>query len=942
MGAPPHQVTPLVGGPAASTVEPADSEVYAASVLVGRDSERRLISEMLAAARVGDSRVLVLSGEPGIGKTALLRAAESLVGDMQVLRAQGVESEQYLPFAGLLQLLRPVLGLVDEIPEPQSRALSSALLLGPAPRGDVSRFAVGAATVGLLSRAAEDRPLAVFVDDGHLLDAPSAEAVVFAARRLFSDPVAVLVAVRDSAPGAEVWTSLPTRSLVGLDLDAAAELVGGSSRWVRRDLLPHVHSATGGNPLALIELAGLLDEPPIAGAPVTLPDRLTSAFMERVGRLSAGAGSALLVAAADSTSLTAVHAACLELGTTSAALAEAQDAELIRIHGDQVDFRHPLVRSAVYTAANADDRRRAHRALARALPKGQADRRAWHLSQAAGGPDAETASALEAAGQQAAARGAHAIATQAFDRAATLTVTRELVAPRLTAAANAAWLAGETDRATALLDRALAHEPEPLQRARIQELRGAVETRAGSLDVALTTLTQAAQEIRTTDVDTAIRLYADVIHVAFYRFAPKAAADAAGAIEALLPESSDAETRSLGSMASGMALVLNGAGAPGVERLRDTAYDLVTTEAGARDRLRLPLRIQGALWLRDSGPQRQLVADAVERLRDQAALGSLPYLLMHIARDGATTDRWDDAESAYQEAIRLARETGQSTDLAVSLAGRACLHARRGEADDCRADAREAAALAQANQVALAALWSRFALGDLSSGLGDVAAAITHYESAEELLAETGMADPDQSCAPELVESYLQVGRTEDAARVAEAFSHRAAAKGQPWSSARASRTLGLSTPGDDGARWFRTALELHARTPDRFEAARTELAFGARLRRERRRVDARPLLRAALESFEVLGARPWADRAAQELDATGETAVRRQLGAREQLTPQERQIAQLLAEGRTTRETAAALFLSPKTVEYHLRHVYQKLGIRSRDALAERFPSAP
>ena len=603
--------------------------------------------------------------------------------------------------------------------------------------------------------------------------------------------------------------------------------------------------------------------------------------------------------------------------------------------GDRVEFRHPLVRSAVYGSADPATRRAVHRALAAVVPPSETDRLAWHLSEGAVGPDEATAATLETVGEQASTRGAYAIAANAHERAAQLTVTASHRAKRLAAAGEAAWLAGLTERAVDLLARALTCEPDPALRAHVQELRGAVETRCGSLDAALVTLMQAAEEVRTSDPNTAIRLFADAVHVCFYLAEPAPATRAAAAIEVLLDSGANPQAAFLGSLASGMAMVLDGSGERGIERIRLAANLLGTSDDVAADPFRLPLRLVGTLWLRDSDPQQELVRAAIDRRREEAALGSLPYLLMHIARDAATTDRWDDAEAAYLEAIKLAGETGQSTDLGVSLAGLACVYARQGRVQECHAHVAAAGDLCGRNHIRLGSLWLEVAQGDAASGLGDPAGAVSHYEALERLLAETGFTDPDQSCAPELAEAYLHLGRAEDARRVSEDFEGKARAKGQPWSLARARRASGLCQQGPESEVHFRNALELHAATPDRYETARTELAFGARLRRGRRRAEARPLLRSALTIFERLGAAPWADTAARELAATGETVHRRK-GTAIDLTPQERQIAQLLAHGHTTREAAAALFISPKTVEYHLRHIYLKLGVRSRAALAE------
>lgn len=908
-------------------------------MLVGRTSELRAIELLLAGARVGDSRVLVLSGEPGIGKTALLSEASALVEGMQLLRAQGVEPEQNVPFAGLLQLLRPLLPLLAYIPEPQASALSSALLLDPTAGREPSRFAVGAATLSLLSRAAEDAPVAVVVDDAHLLDASSAEAIVFAARRLVSDPVAVLAGVREGEPGAALWDSLPTLHVTGLDLRAAAELVSTSSRPVHADELERLHQMTAGNPLGLLELGDQLERLLVVptGSSLELSEQLTRSFIGRAAELSRDAGVALLVAAADSTSAATVHDACAALGLPSSSLSESIDAGLVSLEGDRVTFRHPLVRSAVYGAAPAETRRDVHRALAGVVPPRETHRLAWHLAESAVGPDEGTATLLDEAATACAARGAHAVAANAHERAAGLTGEPPRLAGRLAAAGESAWMAGQTDRAVDLLERALRAHPGRSLRTHIAEVRGAVETRTGSLESACTTLMAAAAVAAETDPDAAIRLFADAIHVAFYLADPVTAMQACTALQALLDSSTTASTRLLGSMASGMAMVLNGVGAAGVERIREATYELVLPGEVPTDRFRLPLRVQGALWLRDAGPHRQLVSEALAELRDQAALGSLPYLLMQIARDGAASELWDDAEAAYLEAIRLARETGQSTDLGVSLAGLAWLYARQGRGVECLAYASEADDVCGPSHIRLGTFWAAFARGDLASGRGDPDSAAEHYEGLQALLADLGVADPDQSCAPELVETYVHLGRTGDAERVAGPFAVQAGRKAQPWALARSARATGLCS--SDPEPHFRSALQLHARTPDLFETARTQLALGSWLRRSRRRREARAQLRSALETFELLGAEPWADRTAHELEATGETAQRRTSSSAEALTPQERQIAQLLAEGRTTRQAAAALFLSPKTVEYHLRHVYIKLGITSRAALAECFP---
>lgn len=354
----------------------------------------------------------------------------------------------------------------------------------------------------------------------------------------------------------------------------------------------------------------------------------------------------------------------------------------------------------------------------------------------------------------------------------------------------------------------------------------------------------------------------------------------------------------------------------------------------------LPWLAVAPLFLREAATGRSLLAHALQTARARAAVGVLPLALGLIARDQATTDRWAVAQATYLEAISLARESGQLTALAFSLAGLAWLHARRGREQDCRACAAEALTLAGELSAQLFEIWATAALGELELGLGDAAGAVAHFERQQELLADLAITDADLSPAAELVDGYLKLGRDDEARQAATEFIATAEAKGQPWPMARALRCRGMLAPDTAFAADFEQAIGLHEQTPDLFEAARTRLAYGQRLRRSRNRVLARDQLRAAVDAFEGLGARPWADLARAELAATGETRRARD-ASRHALTPQELQIALLLAGGKTTREAAAALFLSPKTVEYHLRHVYQRLGLHSREELAERLSQA-
>jgi DNA-binding CsgD family transcriptional regulator len=381
----------------------------------------------------------------------------------------------------------------------------------------------------------------------------------------------------------------------------------------------------------------------------------------------------------------------------------------------------------------------------------------------------------------------------------------------------------------------------------------------------------------------------------------------------------------------GAALVLGGGdGAPDHLRRAVELFDRLPRDDDPRT---LAWASFGPLFLREAAG-RELIERAIAAAREHAAIGVLPRLLNRLARDEAATDRWRDAEADFGETIRLARETGQRTELTAALAGLAWLESRLGNDDACRTHAAEARMLARDLGVGFYELWTYTAVGELELARGRPADAIDELETHEARAGELAFDDVDMSTAPELVEAYLRVGRTGDARDAATRYAEEARRKGQPWALARAQRCLGLLADDAFDAH-FEEALALHAETPDVFETARTRLAYGARLRRSRRRVDARRQLHEALAAFDGLGPTPWADLARAELAATGETARRRDPSTIDDLTPQELQIALLLGAGRTTREAAATLFLSPKTIEYHLRSIYRKLGVNSRDALA-------
>ncbi|WP_109211656.1 MULTISPECIES: LuxR family transcriptional regulator [Microbacterium] len=911
-------------------------------MLVGRQAEQHVIDRLGAAARLGTSGVLAVRGEAGVGKTALLEDAVSRLEGMRVLRATGLESEKEIPFGTLLQLLRPALGALDGIPAVQADAVAAALALPGATAHDAGRdrFTIGAAVLSLICRFAEDGPVAVVVDDLHFADAPSSNALVFAARRLAADPVVALLGVR-SPEGDALVDGLPSLVLGGVDLDAARAIlssVEGDS--VSEEHVRVLHRTTDGNPLAMLELrAAELDvvEALETDLPLRVPRAVSDAFGRRLAGLDTDCRAALLVAAVCGADLRFISDACDAYGVDVTQLDAAEDLDLVTVREGRVGFRHPLVRAAVYSGASSQERRSAHRAAAAATPRGDADRRAWHLSEATAHPDAEIAGLLAGAGARAMSRAAYAVASGAFERAARLTPDTGAAAARLLQAADAAWEAGDGERAVSLLNRRLrdagtpAADTDEADAARDVELRASVAARTGSLRDALDILMRAAQ--RDSSADAATIALADAVHATYYLGDARTASVLADRIERLGPRVRTTRARALGLMASGMAKTLAGRG--GADEIRAAVPLLEADPDLSRDPRRLSWLMLAPLYLRDATSGARL-RELVDEVRGSASIGALPALLFHVAVDQATTAAsWVRAEASFTEAIRLAADTGQTTERAMSLAGLARLDSRAGRTEACRTHAEAARAQCAARDIHIGEAWVGHALGDLELSLGRPANAVDLFGRLIALLDRLGLDDVDLSPAPEHSDALMRIGRRDEAMAAAHAYRERAIAKGQPWARARAERAMGIVLPGDECDEWFRSALDWHERTLDRFEKARTRLAYGERLRRAGRRVDAREQLRAALDDFTELGASVWRDRAAAELTATGEH-VRPSAGSVvSDLTPQELQVSLLLAEGRTTRETAAALFLSPKTVEYHLRKVYTKLGIGSRTELA-------
>ena len=907
-------------------------------MLLGRDRELQSIDEALAAARLGKSTRLVIRGEPGIGKTALLEHAVAEAGPMKVLAARGVEFEADVPFAGLHQLLTPALGLMDRLPPIHASALRSSLGLGE--RIEADRLIVGAGVLELISAYAERDPLLITVDDVQWMDRASTEAIAFAARRLIADPVCILVAVRSEEDSPFRTSGMTELNLGGLDRDSATELIRRtSSAEFTREHIDRMVDATGGNPLALLELAPV--GPQHSSAPLSELPIVTSverSYLRRADGLTDGTRRILqLMSASGVADLAVVRRAAGVLEIAAEDIERAEGTEgLVRVVADRVEFVHPLARAAIYHSASAAQRRAAHRALAAVMTDPDSiDRRAWHLAAAADGYDGDAAQALEAAALRARESSGYDAAAAALEESARLTEDPELRGRRTYRAADNAWLAGQAGRAVELLAAARKLSTSIAVLVDIDNLDGHIAMRRGAVMEGYRKMVAAADAIEPTDRLQAIRILADAT-VSTYGagFPAEMLGGARKALEMLKP-GDPPEQAVFARVAYGTLAIMAGHGSDGPKRLHESVALFRAVPSDSVDPLVLMCAGLAGLFLREAEVGRELLDRALNQAREHAPTAALPSVLFMLGRDAAATDRWPLARAQYEEGSRVARETMQLTWLAGMVSGLAWLDALEGREEECRAHAAEGLELSERYSMSLFKAWSHIALGQLELGLGRPEDALAHFKECSEFLHSVSIDDPDLSPAPDIVDALVRLGRLEEARAVSDAYRKSAEAKGQPFALARAARARALLATDAAYARDYESALGHHEGTPDVFERARTQLYFGERLRRARRRVDARRHLREALKAFDLLGAAPWSERALAELQASGETARVRDDRYRQQLTPQEFQVALTLAEGATTREAAARLYLSPKTVEYHLRHVYDKLEIRTRDELA-------
>jgi DNA-binding CsgD family transcriptional regulator len=913
------------------------------ALLVDRESEAEILSGLLAGAREGRSAVLVLRGEPGIGKSALLDLAVGLAPGFLVLRARGVEAESEIAYAGLQELVWPIVELLGGLRERQRAVLEGALALGPPVGGDP--LAVRAATLSLLAAAAQDAPLLVVVDDAHWLDPPSAEALAFAARRLDMEGIVALFAIRETEPSAFDRTGLRELRIGGLDEQPATTLLAQhATRAIAPAVVQQLVSVAGGNPLALLEVPGALSDGQLEGRepldePLPVGHGAERAFAQRLERLPPDARDALVLVAADEQDGGVALASALRARGLSESFAPAERAGLIAIIDGRIRFTHPLVRSVVYHSAVGEQRRTAHAALAAAYGE-SSDRRAWHRAAAATGPDETIAAALEDAAARAAARGGLTTAARTFERAAGLTPASDTRAERLLAAAT---LAHATGRFAWASDLALAGERlanTPAVHADFQHLAAAVERETGSVLNARTLLWESASAIADHDPTRATLMLVDATVVD--TMSGDLLAAAASAQRAL--EQASSCSRAIEQMAAVAAnMVANYRGLlPAdhvhIDAFRRTVASLPQLPATAA----VTIEILWASWYAKQlearhAREKSKLDHAIASARKRGALGILPYLLGMGAQLDIREGRWTRASALASEAIELAHETRQPGYRAWGLVNAAMIEAAQGLEGDCRAHATQALELAQASDIGSLAVYVSSVLGLLELGVGNIPRAIEHLEQCAQRAEACGLTHPNVvRYEPDLIEALHAAGDDAQALAAAIRLGQRADRVQSAWGLATAARCRGLLTSEDEFEKEFQAALVLHDHVPGGFERARTQLCYGKRLRRGRRNSDAREQLTQALATFEHLAADPWAEHARRELQAIGiSTRTPREHPTIETLTPQELRVALIIADGATIQEAATQLVLSPKTIEAHLGRTYRKLRVRNRAQLA-------
>lgn len=907
--------------------------------LRGRRAECARLDRLVAGVRSGQGEVLVVRGEAGIGKSALLDHLVRQADGCRVARASGVESEMELPYAGLHQLCAPMLDLSERLPAPQREAL--AVAFGTAAGGPPDRFLVGAATLSLLAEQSDRKPLLCVMDDAQWLDQASAQALTFVGRRLLAERVGMVFGLRDPVTGPD-WRGIPELTVGRLaDEHAAALLDAVIPGRLDEHVRDRIVAETRGNPLAVLELPRGLTAAELAGGfgrpdARSLTSQIEQNFVRRAQALPSQTQRLLLTAAAEPAGdVQLLLRALAVLDVPVDAASPAEEAELIEL-GARVRFRHPLVRSATYRAATSADRRDVHRALAEATdPGADPDRRAWHRAHGAAGPDEDVAAELVSSAARAQRRGGIA-ATAAFLRRATeLTPDPGTRASRALAAAQATLHAGAFETALRLLVTAGEGPVDAGRHARVDLLRAHIAFASGHSVDAPPLLLDAARRLEPHDVDLSRDTYLDAIAAA--TFAGRLATGTG------LPEA---------------ALAARSAPQPQVRRKRDLLLDSVSTLFTDGYPAAVPLIKQAVQAFAE--PDGTLEQD------DQRWLWLAAVVAVHVWDD----ESWDVLTARH---VRIARELGDLTELPLVLNSRLVLNLWSGQFQAATSLLTEIRTIQETTGIGLApygaiiqAAWrgtddaaaliaasmddaltrregsgvlvSHWARALLMNGRARYQEALPSAQGATEF-PEFGVANWALS---ELFESAVRSGRPELAAETLSRLTEMTEASGTEWALGVLARAKALLATGPAAEAGYREAIERLGRTRVRMELARAHLVYGEWLRREGRRQDAREQLRTAYEMFRTAGADAFADRSRHELAATGEAVDERARRTGDALTPQEAHIAELAGSGLTNAEIGARMFLSQHTVEWHLRKVFTKLGITSRRQLRPAGDTSP
>jgi len=901
--------------------------------LVDRRAERGMLDRLVEAVCAGQSRALVLCGEPGVGKTALLQYLIERAAQCRVVQIAGVESEMELAFAGLHQLCAPLLDGLGDLPERQGDALRVVFGMSSGPAPD--RLLVGLATLGLLAQVAEERPLVCIVDDEQWLDRASAQVLGFVARRLAAESVCVVFGARVPSSYLEGLSQLPVAGLAAADaralLDAAVSVPLDS--WVRDQLV----AETGGNPLALLEWPRALTTAQWTGGfglpgAVRLQGGVAEGFGRRLAVLPEKTRRLLLIAAADPLGDAGlVWRAAARLRIDAEAAEPAVEEGLVEF-GTRVLFRHPLVRSVVYTSASVGERRRVHAALAEVTDaQHDPDRHAWHAAHAAAGPDEDVAAELEGSAGRAQARGGLAAAAAFLERATTLTLHPEKRVERALAAASAQVRAGAFEAARDLLSIAKAQAPSDCQQARIDLIQAqlAFATTRGSGAPQL--LLEAAQRLESIDAGLARSTYLQAVTAAIFTDdgtvgdvgqLARAAADA--------PSPAGTPT-AVDLLLDGIAAHYNQGYTAGARILR-TAFDQFGTGMSAEDELRglFLASMLASQHLLDHDRWQRISDRHVELARSLGALSELPLALpikvLCLAYAGELTDA--AALSQELQAMTEALGKGFPPYAALIVAG---MRGRPGEVSDLIDAARSDLSQRGEGYAMTVATW---ASAMANNGVGNYQAALrsASHRQPSSLIARLSVGS---FRAIELVEAAVRCGHTDVAVDTVNKIAEVTTAAGTDWARGVEARCRALVNEGPEVEELFREAIARLGRTRLRPDLARAHLLYGEWLRRERRRGEARVELRLAHNMFEEMGMEGFAGRTGRELEATGETARRRTIAPDPQLlTAQEAQIARMARDGHSNPEIGARLFISTRTVEYHLQKVFTKLNVQSRRQL--------